>query len=113
MNSEVPPPDSDRNVEMALEASGIRDEVEVLTRRMRGTAGAGLAISALFVAAGTFMEQSSTLWFLGVMWVFLTLRLVFINRACGREKRIKETALESLASPPNDDPQESPPQSDA
>lgn len=102
MDSEVRPPDDDREVKVALERSELRDEVEVLERRMRGTLGGGVAITALFVVAGAFMEQSSTLWFLGLLWLFLTFRLVLINRTCGAEKHIKEAALECLTSSPDD-----------
>ena len=103
MDSEVLPPDEDREVTLALEASDLRDEVEALARRMRATLGGGLAISALFVVAGTLMEQSSTLWFLAMLWLFFTVRLLLINRTCGAEKGIKEAALKRLASSPLDD----------
>ena len=102
MDSEVQPPGDDREVELALEASGLQDEVDALARRMRATLGAGVAIAALFVVAGAFMELSSTLLFLGVLWLFFTARLALINRTCGAEKQIKEAALELLESTPQD-----------
>ncbi len=102
MDSEVPPVDGDREGTRALQVSALRDEVESLGRRMSSTVGGGLVITALFVVAGAFMEKSSTIWFLGVMWLLLTSRLVIINRTSGREMRIKEAELESLAGPPRD-----------
>ena len=103
MDDNVRPPDEDREIKLELQVSDLRDEVETLARRMRGTLGGGLAITALFVVAGAFMEQDSTLWFLGFLWLLFTSRLVFINRTCGAERRIREAALERLASQPHDD----------
>lgn len=100
MESEPRLVDRVREGTLILERSALRDEVEGLERRVSGTFRSGLVITALFVVAGVFMEQTSTLWFLGVMWLLLTLRLVVINRTSGREMRIKEAALESLNSPP-------------
>ena len=102
MDSEVGPLERDRKGVLEVEISGLRDEMETLGHRMSATLGGGLAITALFVVAGAFMEKSSTIWFLGIMWLFLTSRLVIINRASAGEMRLKEAAVASLASPPND-----------
>ena len=102
MDSEMRRLDSARKVALELEMSGLRDEVEVLGRRIRSTLGGGLVLTVLFVVGGTFMDKSSTLWFLGVMWLVLASRLVIMNRTSGREMRLKEAALESLANPAQD-----------
>jgi hypothetical protein len=76
--------------------SGLRDGIETLERTIGGTVGAGAAITLIFMVGAMFMERGTTLLFLAAMWSVLTLRLVFINRRSGREKRILEAALESL-----------------
>ncbi|NNF13248.1 MAG: hypothetical protein HKN72_08495 [Gemmatimonadetes bacterium] len=104
MDSETRPVDSDRKVTLELKMSGLRDEMDILGRRMSSAIGGGLAMTALFLVGGTFMDKSSTLWFLGIMWLLLTLRLVFVHRASGGELRLKEAELQSLASPSQDAP---------
>jgi len=99
MDSDSQPLDSDRSVTLALEMSSLRDEIETLGRRRSGTLRAGIALTVLFLVAGMFMDKTGTLWFLGAMWLFLTVRLRLINRTSEREMRIKEAALESLANP--------------
>lgn len=100
MDGEVRPVDRDGDGAL-VEMSALREEIEELERRMSGTVRGGIGITALFVVSGVFMEQSGTLWFLGVLWLLFTLRLVLINRTSERELRIKEAGLESLASPPH------------
>ena len=97
MDSEGRPLESDRDGTLALERSGLRDEVERLEGRMSATLGSGLAITVLFAVGSAFMEQTSTLWFLGAIWLFFTLRLVLINRTTGRELRINEAPVSSPA----------------
>jgi len=100
VDSEIQPVDPDREGELALEMSGLRDRIEKARHTMAATLGGGVAMTAIFMVGATFIDRSSTLWFLGVMWVVLGLRLLLINRASRREIRGWEVALESLANPP-------------
>lgn len=93
-NQPVGPDDGGRVI---VEMSGLRDGIETLDRTIRGTAGAGVVITAIFMVGAMFMEQSATLLFLAALWSAFTLRLVLINRRSVREKQLQEAALESLA----------------
>lgn len=66
---------------------------------MNATLGGGVATTLLFLGSGFFMEKTSTLWFLGVLWIGFAARLVFINRMSRREQRLKESALSRLTAP--------------
>jgi len=96
MDNEIEPVDPDGEGQALIEMSGLRDRIEKLDRTMGGTVGAGVATTLLFIVGSLFMERASTVVFLAAAWSLLTLRLVLINRRCGSEKQIAETALKSL-----------------
>jgi len=102
VDNEIQPVDPDREGALALEMSGLRDRIEKAKHTMAATLGGGVAMTAIFMVGATFVDRSSTLWFLGVMWVVLGLRLLLINRASRREIQGWEAALESLANPQHD-----------
>lgn len=102
MDSEGRPVDRDGEITRALEVSALRDEIEVIERRMNSTVASGLVITVLFVVSGAFMQQTGTLWFLGALWLFFTARLGLINRTSGRELKYMRAELELLTKPPGD-----------
>ena len=98
MSNGIESTDPDQEGRLALEMSGLRDEIERLERTRHGTVGAEVVMTALFAVGAMFMERGGTAWLLAVMWFLLTLRLVVMNRRASGDLAMREAALESLGS---------------
>ena len=100
MDDEASAVEADRAGALALRVSSLRDEIELLSRRIDTTLGSAVVITALFVVGGLFMEQTATLWFLGALWLFFIGRLALINRNTENKRRLKESELATLTAGP-------------